>query len=160
MRRLRFLFAALAAAGVLTFGTSGRARADDTSACVPIAVAVCPSVAFGEFFLNSNGPSTGIIASASIPHIPAPYIPQVAVAIPFRGSGRYAVTGELRTYGLLYGGVGAGTGNLDGAGPAGFTLDVLGGLQIIPNLSVIARYYFGGHSGGGNSGFVGVRLGF
>jgi hypothetical protein len=160
MRRLRFLLAALAAASVLAFGTCECARADDTSACVPIAVAICPSVAFGEFFLNSNGSSTGIVASASIPHIPLPYIPQIAVALPFRGSGRYALTGELRTYGRLYGGVGAGTGNLDGVGLGGFTLDALGGLQIVPNLSVVGRYYFGGHSGSGNSGFVGVRLGF
>jgi hypothetical protein len=69
------------------------AQADETSgACVPIAVAVCPSVAVGEFAPSSAGPSGGVVVSASVPHIPIGYIPQVAVAIPFRGPGRYAAT--------------------------------------------------------------------
>lgn len=160
MRRLRFRLAVLAAVCALLCGAPSVVRADDTSACVPIAVAVCPSLAIGEFYPNGTAPSAGIVASASIPHIPAPYIPQIAAAIPFRGSGRYALTGELRTYGALYLGVGAGVGNLDGAGPAGFTVDVLGGLQIVPNVSLVGRYYLGGHSGNGDSGFIGLRVGF
>lgn len=153
-----YTFAFLAA--VVTSNPSP-ARADETSsACLPIVVAVCPSIAAGEFAPNSVGPSGGVVLSASVPHIPASYIPQIAIAVPFRGPGRYAVTGELRTYGNLYGGIGAGIGNLDGFGQSGFTVDVLAGIRIVPNLSLVGRYYFGGKSGGGNSGFFGLQLGF
>ncbi len=152
------LLAALVGAGI----GAESARADETvGACVPIAVAVCPSIAIGEFAPNSAGPSGGIVVSASVPHIPIGYIPQIAVAVPFRGPGRYAVTGELRTPGTLYAGVGAGIGNLDGTGGSGFSADLLAGLRLARNVSFVGRYYFGGgKAAGGTSGFFGLRFGY
>jgi hypothetical protein len=149
------LAVALAAFGLLP------AQADETQgACVPIGVAVCPSLAIGEFAPDSAGASGGVVVSTSIPHIPVPYIPQVAIALPFRGRGRYAATGELRTYGTLYAGAGAGIGNLDGLGFPGFTFTAFAGLKVLPNVSLVARYYAGGKSGAGNTGFFGLRFGF
>ncbi len=158
MRPCRVLAAVFAASVLLG---ARPARADDTAgACVPIAVAVCPSIAVGEFVPNPVGPSGGFVISASVPHIPIGYIPQLAIAVPFRGPGRYAATAELRTPGHLYAGVGAGVGNLDGAGGSGFTVDLLAGLQVARNVSLVGRYYFGGKAGGGTSGFVGLRFGY
>lgn len=156
---LRWVVATLVAA-LLGLSTVRTARADDTSACVPIVVAVCPSIALGEFLPSSAGDSAGVVLSASIPQIPTGYVPQIALALPFRGPGRYAVTGELRTYGRIYGGIGGGIGNLDGVGQAGFTFVVLGGVQLVKNISIVGRYYVGVRSGAGNSGFVGIRFGF
>jgi hypothetical protein len=154
----RFVAALLAVAAALL---AAPAVADETQgACVPIAVAVCPSIAIGEFAVDSYHPGPGVVVSASVPHVPVPYIPQVAIALPFNGSGRYAATAELRTYGSLYGGLGAGVGNLDGLGEAGFTFTAFAGLKIVSNVSLIARYYLGGKSGAGNSGFFGLRFGF
>jgi|GEM_PF-2069643 hypothetical protein len=134
------------------------ARGDETTgACVPIAVAVCPSIAVGEFVPNPVGPSGGIVISASVPHIPIGYVPQVAVAVPWRGPGRYAVTGELRTPGALYAGVGAGIGNLDGVGGSDVTFAVLAGLKLARNISLVGRYYFGA---AGTTGFFGLRVGY
>jgi hypothetical protein len=152
----------LAAAFAAIFIIAARpARADDTAgACVPIAVAFCPSIAIGEFAPNPVGPSGGIMLSASVPHVPIGYIPQIAVAVPFRGPGRYAATAELRTPGNLYAGLGAGLGNLDGAGGSGFTVDLLAGLRVARNVSLVGRYYFGFKAGGGTSGFFGLRFGY
>lgn len=150
----------LAFAGALA-AAAPAASADETpGACVPIVVAVCPSIALGEYAPTFNSPSFGAVLSASVPHIPIAYVPQIAVAIPFRGPGRYAVTGELQTYGALNMGIGAGIGNLDGVGQSGFVFDVLGGIRIVPNVSLVGRYYVGLRSGAGNSGFIGLRFGF
>lgn len=156
---LRRLIPALLAAIVMAVAVPVSAD-ETTGACVPITIAVCPSIAIGEFMPNPVGPSGGIVISASVPHIPIGYIPQIAVAVPFRGPGRYAVTGELRTPGNLYAGAGAGIGNLDGAGGSGFTFDLLAGLRLARNLSLVGRYYVGFKSGSGTSGFVGLRFGF
>lgn len=156
-RQRRLLTVLLAA--ILAVGAQP-ARADETTgACVPIAVAVCPSIAVGEFAPNPLGPSGGIVISASVPHVPIGYIPQIAIAIPFRGPGRYAATAELRTPGSLYVGFGAGLGNLDGVGGSDFTVDLLAGLRVARNVSLVGRYYFGG-KGVGTSGFFGLRLGY
>jgi hypothetical protein len=156
---LRRLIQALLAATVVA--VAAPAGADETTgACVPIAIAVCPSISIGEFVPNPVGPSGGMVISASVPHIPIGYIPQIAIAVPFRGPGRFAATGELRTPGNLYAGAGAGIGNLDGAGGSGFTFDLLGGLRLARNVSLVGRYYFGFKTGGGTSGFVGLRFGF
>lgn len=159
LSRLRWVVATLVAFA-LGLSVARSARADDTSACLPVAVAVCPSIAVGEFLPNLAADSGGLILSASVPQIPVGYVPQIALAFPFTGSGRYAVTGELRTHGFLYGGVGGGIGNLDGVGATGFTFVALGGVRLAKNLSIEGRYYLGTRDGAGNSGFVGIRFGF
>ena len=127
-------------------------------AALPLAASATTTLAGGAFIGSKT--SAGVVGSAG-PSLPiVPIAPQVSVAVPFNGGGRYAVTGEVRTTGSSFIGGGIGVGKLDPNGKTGTVFDgIAGGTDILPYTALVARVYSGASRGIGTNAFVGVQIG-
>lgn len=101
------------------------------------------------------------VATLHGPGIGLPGIkPQVSLALPFTGGGRYAATAEGAAHlpGGIFAGGGLGIGRLDAPLTTGLIYDVFAGTAIAPHVDVIGRYYAGLNHYTGQGLFAGLSL--
>jgi hypothetical protein len=100
--------------------------------------------------VSLHGPGIGVVGLH----------PQVSFAAPFSSGGRYALTAEgvapLSAHGVFLGG-GLGLGKLDEQATTGMLFDVVGGIDVLPHIALVGRYY-GGLSNSASQFFAGLSL--
>jgi hypothetical protein len=112
----------------------------------------------GAYFPSSTSASVGLGITHTLPIALGPAEPQASLFVPLGGVGRYALTGEVRTSGRTYFGVGGGLGKLNN--DTGFIVDALAGIATpIPNTSIAVKFWSGVSSGRvGSGGFAGLSF--
>jgi hypothetical protein len=129
-------------------------------ALTPALPAAAQTTLTGGAFSPVNDDRVGgavLSTSLAVPGAPAGLEPQLSLAAPLAAGSRYSLTGEVRSTGPQFIGVGAGIGKLDPNGRTGFVVDGLVGTRIAPNTALVGRIYGGSRATGTNS-FVGVQL--
>ena len=86
--------------------------------------------------------------------------PQLSVAFPFTGGGRFAATAEGVAHipGGPFVGGGVGFGRLDQPLTTGFLYDLVAGTTIAPHVDVVGRYHAGLNHYTGQALFAGLAL--
>ena len=128
---------------------------------VPVAVsAATTSLEAGAYLPSNQGAAAAAVLSETLPLQLSGIRPQASIMVPFGThiTGRYALTGEVRTTGRAFFGVGGGFGKLNT--DTGLLVEAMAGygLPFIPNTSVVVRFYAGDNSGVGSTGFAGLRI--
>jgi hypothetical protein len=118
-------------------------------------------VSAGYMATTDKNASLAAVGTLHGPGISLPGIhPQLSVAFPFTGGGRYAATAEGVAHipGGPFVGGGVGFGRLDRPLTTGFLYDLVAGTTIAPHVDVVGRYYGGLNHYTGQAIFAGLAL--
>ena len=140
-----------------TFSTLLAAAVLALTGALPAAAATT-SFAGGAYGGSSTTATGGVLTlSQGIPL--SPIGPEASVAVPFDGTGRYALTGEVRSKGPAFIGAGAGVGKLTPDGTTGTIYDAFAGVNVLPHIGVVGKVYSGFTNHVGTNTFVGLQVG-
>jgi hypothetical protein len=124
------------------------------------ASAATTSLEAGAYLPSNQGAAAAAVLSETLPLNLSGIRPQASIMVPFGThiTGRYALTGEVRTPGRAFFGVGGGFGKLNTN--TGLLVEAMAGyaLPFIRNTSVVVRFYSGDNPGIGSTGFAGLRI--
>ncbi len=127
---------------------------------VPVRAAQNTYLEGGAYLPSQRGVAAAGVLTETLPLAVPGAAAQGSLMVPFatQSLGRYALTGEVRTTGRAYFGVGGGFGKINYN--TGLLVEAFAGVPapLVPNTWVVVRFYAGDNAGVGTTGFAGLKI--